>query len=183
MSDSGGNGGMPTCIEGADVLVTPANHMAHLLLHCEPHEAPPMAKHLGLSLPDTPLSVGRARGWAALHLAPDEWLLIGPQEEADAMTEAFDEAAIQWPHSLVDISDRGLAFDVEGSGAERLLASGCPLDLAPASFPVDRCTRTVLGKAMVMIWRTGTRRFRLEVARSFAPYVVKLLSTAARERD
>jgi sarcosine oxidase gamma subunit len=31
------------------------------------------------------------------------------------------------------------------------------------------------------LWRTGPETFRVEVARSFAPYVTKILALAARE--
>jgi heterotetrameric sarcosine oxidase gamma subunit len=39
----------------------------------------------------------------------------------------------------------------------------------------------VLGKAEVVIWRTGAERFRLDVARSFAPYVWACLEEGRRE--
>ena len=55
------------------------------------------------------------------------------------------------------------------------------MDLAASAFPVGRCTRTLFGKATVMLWRTGDDAFRLEVARSFAPYVAALLARAAAD--
>jgi sarcosine oxidase subunit gamma len=42
------------------------------------------------------------------------------------------------------------------------------------------CTRTMLAKAEVLLWRTGAVSFRLEVWRSFAPYVTQFLGEAAR---
>jgi sarcosine oxidase subunit gamma len=42
------------------------------------------------------------------------------------------------------------------------------------------CTRTVLGKAEVLLWRTDAQAFRLEVWRSFAPYVAQFLGEASR---
>ena len=47
-------------------------------------------------------------------------------------------------------------------------------------FPVGMCTRTVLGKAEVVLWRTDAQAFRLEVWRSFAPYVAQFLGEASR---
>jgi sarcosine oxidase, subunit gamma len=61
-----------------------------------------------------------------------------------------------------------------------LLAAGCPLDLDERAFPVGMCTRTVLAKAEVVLWRTGVESFRLEVARSFVAYVSEFLAEAAR---
>ena len=43
------------------------------------------------------------------------------------------------------------------------------------------CTRTVFGKAEVMLWRTAADTFRIEVARSFAPYVWARLDDARQE--
>jgi sarcosine oxidase subunit gamma len=42
------------------------------------------------------------------------------------------------------------------------------------------CTRTVLAKAEVVLWRTGVESFRLEVARSFVAYASEYLAEAAR---
>jgi sarcosine oxidase subunit gamma len=166
----------------AAVAVRAVPQLAHLLLHCEPHDAPAIGERLGLNLPGAMLRSGTARGWSALHLAPDEWLLIGALEAGKAMIDAFEVLGRELPVSLVDISDRGLAFDLVGRGVEELLAAGCPMDLAEPSFPVGGCTRTLFGKAMVMLRRTGPAAFRLEVARSFAPYVLALLARAADEQ-
>lgn len=165
---------------GVSVLQTPA--MAHLLLHCEPHDAETIGAAAGLQLPGTMLHSAAAGGWAALHLAPDEWLLIGSLADAPAMAGAIDRAGQGTPLSLVDISDRFLAWDLSGPRVEELLAAGCPMDLATAAFPTGRCTRTLFGKATVMLWRIADDAFRLEVARSFAPYVEELLSRAAADQ-
>ena len=61
-----------------------------------------------------------------------------------------------------------------------LLAAGCPLELDVAAFPVGMCTRTMLAKVEIVLWRTGPDVFRIEVWRSFAPYVSAFLSEAAR---
>jgi sarcosine oxidase, subunit gamma len=43
------------------------------------------------------------------------------------------------------------------------------------------CTRTVFGKAEIVLWRPAEQSFRLEVWRSFSPYVAHLLHEVARE--
>jgi len=43
------------------------------------------------------------------------------------------------------------------------------------------CTRTLFGKAEIVLWRTTPDTFRIEVWRSFAPYVLGSLAEAARE--
>jgi sarcosine oxidase subunit gamma len=43
------------------------------------------------------------------------------------------------------------------------------------------CTRTILGKADIVLWRTGAESFHVEVWRSFADYVARFLAEASRE--
>lgn len=115
---------------------------------------------------------------AALWLGPDEWLLIAPDGVSASLAAALSEALQALPYSLVDVSHRQIALVLNGPQAEMLLAAGCPLDLDTRAFPVNMCTRTVLGKAEVVLWRTATQRFRIEVWRSFAAYVSAFLAEA-----
>jgi sarcosine oxidase, subunit gamma len=117
---------------------------------------------------------------AALWLGPDEWLLISAEHRADETAAALRAALAELAHSLVDVSHRQVALEVSGSDARALLAAGCPLDLDSCTFPVGMCTRTLLGKAEIVLWRIGAEAFRLEVWRSFAPYVSAFLAEAAR---
>jgi sarcosine oxidase, subunit gamma len=117
---------------------------------------------------------------AALWLGPDEWLLLAGESETDAVAAALQAALGTLPHSLVDVSHRQIACSISGPKAAVLLNSGCPLDLDTRAFPVDMCTRTMLAKAEVVLWRTGAQAFRLEVWRSFAAYVSLFLAEAAR---
>jgi sarcosine oxidase subunit gamma len=43
------------------------------------------------------------------------------------------------------------------------------------------CTRTVLAKAEIVLWRTAAQSFHVEAWRSFLPYVWAFLAEAARE--
>jgi sarcosine oxidase subunit gamma len=43
------------------------------------------------------------------------------------------------------------------------------------------CTRTIFGKAEIVLWRRGPRSFHIEVWRSFAPYLLACLQEALRE--
>jgi sarcosine oxidase subunit gamma len=128
---------------------------------------------------DWPLpSQGRAAGdhdHAALWLGPDEFLLLDPPQ-----LPALRAALGPVPHSLVEVSQRQTGFTV--SGAARLaLNAGCPLDLDLKIFTVGACTRTVFGKAEVVLWRIAPDIFHVEVWRSFAMYVTQLLAQAASE--
>lgn len=136
---------------------------------------------LGLTLSQTPCraATGGTGGLAALWLGPDEQLLLGP--ETSDIGAALLPALRALPHSLVDVSHRQTAFEVSGPQAALLLNAGCPLDLDPSAFPVGMCTRTVLAKAEIVLWRKGQDVFHVEVWRSFADYVTRFLAEVARE--
>jgi sarcosine oxidase subunit gamma len=118
---------------------------------------------------------------AALWLGPDEQLLIAP-ESAD-LAATLQPALRDLPHSIVEVSHRQIALEVSGPHATNVLNAGCPLDLDLSAFPVGMCTRTVLTKAEIVLWRTDETVFHIEVWRSFASYVTELLAEVAREVD
>jgi sarcosine oxidase, subunit gamma len=134
----------------------------------------------GVSIPSVACRAVSDGARAALWLGPDEWLLLAPESQGGAVAGDLDAALRELPHSLVDVSHRQIACSISGPQAGTLLSSGCPLDLDVRAFPVDMCTRTVLAKAEVVLWRTGAQKFRLEVWRSFAAYVSLFLAEAAR---
>ena len=118
---------------------------------------------------------------SALWMGPDEQLILVPVSDGGAVAVLLRDALGALPHSLVDVSHRQLALEVSGPTAQTLLNVGCPLDLHPSAFPIGMCTRTVLGKADIVLWRTGPDSFQVEVWRSFADYVARFLVEAARE--
>jgi sarcosine oxidase subunit gamma len=61
-----------------------------------------------------------------------------------------------------------------------ILSGACPLDLDLQRFPVQMCTRTVLAKAEIVLWRTAPQVFHIEVWRSFQSYAQELLHEIAR---
>jgi sarcosine oxidase, subunit gamma len=138
------------------------------------------ASVFGSAIPSVPCRASHAGTRAALWLGPDEWLLLAPDADSEALGLALNAALRDVAHSLVDVSHRQVGCCIVGPGAAELLSSGCPLDLEARAFPVDMCTRTMLAKAEVVLWRTGAETFRLEVWRSFAAYVSLFLAEAAR---
>jgi len=115
-----------------------------------------------------------------LWLGPDEWLLFAPEAEGPALASSLEKTLADIPHSLVDVSHRQSGCQLRGPQAAILLSAGCPLDLDESAFPIGMCTRTVLAKAEVVLWRSAAQTFRLEVARSFIAYVSQFIAEAAR---
>ena len=111
---------------------------------------------------------------SALWLGPDEWLLLAP-------------LGTEWPDwdnesgAAVDIGHRQVALLLRGAHVEDVLAIGCPLDLSLRAFPVGSCTRTVFGKAEIVLWRRDEDAFHIEVWRSMSAYVRGLLEISLRD--
>ena len=167
-------------VEGQGVRVARLAPDAQLLLHGEPHDADRLSALAGISLDDRVLRVSTTGEWSALHLSPDEWLLIGPVDGRDEMAARFKGASI--PLSMVDISERSLGLEISGAAATRLLNTGCPLDFHDRVFSSGSCTRTLFGKVPVMIWRPpATGHYRIQYGRSFDDYVTAYIRTAAED--
>lgn len=166
-------------IQAPALQVSRVTPQAQLLLHCAPEDWEVLASETGLSLGSQMLRATQGNAWHALHLAPDEWLLIGPTGSEDRLGERFSRS--NTPRSLVTVSDRTLGIALVGAGAERVINSGCPLDLEISRFPVGCCTRTLFGKVMVVLWRTSEAAFRMEYARSFDEYVTGLVETSVSD--
>jgi sarcosine oxidase subunit gamma len=135
----------------------------------------------GVELPATACRAATHGGRSALWLGPDEHLLLAPDGEAAGIEASIASALVSQAHSLVDVSHRQVGVKVHGPHAAWLLESQCPLPLNLRDFPVGMCTRTLFGKAEIVLWRPATEVFRLEVWRSFSLYVVQLLHEVARE--
>lgn len=152
---------------------------ARFVLHCDPADADALGGAIGIKLGSEMLRATQSGGWNALHLAPDEWVLVGPAEaaaEVIASAGGTDRA-----HSLVDVSHRGLVMELSGASAATLLNTACPLDLRDDAFPINATTRTLFGKAAIMLWRTGPTRYRVEYWRSFHDYVSRLIAQASQD--
>lgn len=162
---------MPDIMAQADhvaVRVTRMPRLTRLLLRGDPVA---LGAALGITVPTTACTAQHGER-AVLWLGPDEWLLLA---EEGAVVELWENHL----GAIFDISARQVGLMVEGERASDVLAAGCPLDLA--AFPVGACTRTVFGKAEIILWRRAPTRFQLETWRSFAPYVELLLTTSIRD--
>ena len=154
---------------------------ARFILQGGPTARAAAGEAFGVPLPQSPCRANSVGGRAALWLGPDEQLLLGPAGDAQILAAGLEAALSGIAHSLVDVSHRQIALQVSGPHASAILSTGCPLDLDLVEFPVGMCTRTLLGKADIVLWRTGAAEFHLEVWRSFTGYVSALLLEAAQD--
>lgn len=132
---------------------------------------------LGLELPRQPKTSATHGGRTALWLGPDEWLVI---DEAGGNPLA-DCAAVGALHSAVGISHRNVAIAVTGPAAAAAVNAGCPQDLSLEAFAAGACSRTVLGKVEIVLYRPAADTFRVECWRSFSDYAWTFLEEAAKD--
>ncbi len=136
---------------------------------------------LGFALPRVACRSASGGERHALWLGPDEWLLLAPLQTAGQFATSLDAAMAEAPHALVEVSQRQTALTLSGPRASLVLSAACPLDLDLTAFPVGMCTRTLLGKAEIVLWRRNALSFHIEVWRSFSAYVWRLLEAAGED--
>lgn len=160
---------------GVKLATLPPAH--RISLRAPAASAAALSKALGLTLPEKPKTSASKGKRTALWLGPDEWLVID-----DSTNDPLDACGgVEALHSAVGISHRNVAISVTGPGAENTVSAGCPQDLWLQAFPVGACSRTILGKAEIVLLRTGDETFRVECWRSFSDYVFAFLTDAARD--
>jgi len=119
--------------------------------------------------------------WSA-RLGPNEWLIGGPTADGAAIEQEVEAALTGQVHALTDVSHRNVGIEISGAEAPAILNAGCPLDLSAEAFPPGAATRTLLGKAEIILMRPGEApTFRVECWRSFAEYVHGFLAESARD--
>jgi sarcosine oxidase subunit gamma len=168
--------GIPLPSDQATLAVAPAAAVSRFILRADHATAARLGGSIGLGVPTTPMRAETGGERAALWLGPDEWLLLAPETDRAALQRLVAEAGQAL--SLVDVGDRQIGLTLTGNRVEEALNVGCPLPLDPRAFPIGKCTRTLFGKSEIILWRTGETSFRVEVQRSFAPYLVALLAEA-----
>lgn len=163
------------------VTLAAAPETARFILRARADAVAAAAAALGTALPVIACRAAQAGSVAALWLGPDEWLVLAPAADGPVLAARLAAALEGTAHALVDVGHRQGGILLSGGAAMAVLNAGCPLDFDPDAFPIGMCTRTVLGKAEIALWRTGAQAFRIEASRSFLPYVRQFLEEAARE--
>ena len=164
---------------GVELSLLPS--CAKFVLRCCPDSLAAARKAFGVAMPDQACRAAVNGRCAALWLGPDEWLLLAAPEDASAIAAQLSVELAGAPHSLVDVSHRSVAIAIKGLQAAALINHGCALDLAPAAFPAGMCTRTLFEKAEIILWRVEEHTYHVEIERSVAPYVWRMLIEARED--
>ncbi|MCF6111853.1 sarcosine oxidase subunit gamma [Mesorhizobium muleiense] len=165
--------GQELSVTGVTVAVLPPAQ--RISLRAPDASVAALSKALGVELPRKPKTSAAKAGRTALWLGPDEWLVID-EVGRDPLADCAGVAVL---HSAVSISHRNVAISVIGPAAAATINSGCPQDLSLDVFPVGAASRTILGKAEIVLLRIAADAFRVECWRSFSDYVFTFLSEAA----
>ncbi|MBL8589062.1 MAG: sarcosine oxidase subunit gamma [Methylobacteriaceae bacterium] len=170
----------PAFPDDAEASLQSVGAAARFVLRGETPAARLAGEALGVAAPGRINRAEAAGLRAMLRLGPDEWLLVADGEAPAGLAGSLAQALDGTPHSLVDVSARQVGFVLDGRLAARLISAGCPLDLRDGAFPVGAATRTIFLKAEIVLWRRAAQTWRLEVWRSFAPYLIGHLAEARR---
>jgi heterotetrameric sarcosine oxidase gamma subunit len=153
-----------------------AEPAVRLIVRADTVAAASIGMAIGVLLGSAPCRATIVRDRTALWLGPDEWLVLAPESFAPIAQRPVEALG-----SVVDVSHAYVGIQVAGPRAAWCINAFNALDLDPHVFPVDACTRTLFGKVGIVLWRAGADMFRIEVARSQAPYVWQCLTEACRE--
>ena len=140
-----------------------------------------LATAIGLALPIAPNTVTSGKDRRALWLAPDEWLVVGPDGQQGAIEQELRNGLNGAFGSVTDVSANRTLLQIRGAKARARLAHGIAIDLDPRSFGPMRCAQTLLAKAQVIIDCRDESGLILYVRASFATYAADWLLDALAE--
>ena len=177
------NADLAPIVAASNVRVEEAAPLVRLSLRGGGVAASHAGAGIGVALPLEPLSSVAVDKAVAFWLGPDEWHLVIQEDDAAMVFERVETAIAGTPHSLVDVSERNRALIISGPKAAWLLNSQVFLDFDDTTFPIGTVTRTIFGKADIILWRQAEDIFVIEAWRSFMPYAIELLQEDSRELE
>jgi sarcosine oxidase subunit gamma len=137
---------------------------------------------VGTAVPTRPNTVARGGDNVVCWLGPDEWLIVTRAEREDAIAQGLRAGLSGLFAAVTQIGGGQTVIALRGDAVRDLLAKGCPLDLHPRAFGVDRCAQSHLAKAPILVRQVDEApSFEIIVRRSFADYLWTWLEDAASE--
>ncbi|MFC8304038.1 sarcosine oxidase subunit gamma [Specibacter sp. NPDC057265] len=119
---------------------------------------------------------------STLWLAPDEFLVVAPDEPtpgtlAAALVAALGDTAGQ----VIDLSSNRTTFELSGPSARAVLEKSCAADLHPRTLTAGTAITTEINKIPTVLWKTGDETFQIFPRASFADYLGRWLLDGMRE--
>jgi sarcosine oxidase subunit gamma len=140
------------------------------------------ASALGVALPLRPCTISENSFVRVVWVGPDDWFIVGPPGQAEAMLLRLREAMSGLHHAVTDVSSGYRVLQLSGRPVRDVLAQGCPLDLHRRAFERGACAGSHFFKASVWLWQTDEGSvYELLVLRSFMDYVWLTLERASAE--
>jgi sarcosine oxidase subunit gamma len=137
---------------------------------------------LGVALPVKPCSTSESSVVRVAWAGPDDWFIVGPKGQADALAARLRAALAGLHHAVTNVSSGYTVLHLSGTPVRDVLAHGCPLDLHPRAFARGACAGSHFFKASVWLWQTDDAPvYELLVRRSFMGYVWLMLERATAE--
>ncbi|WP_243633717.1 sarcosine oxidase subunit gamma [Motiliproteus coralliicola] len=137
------------------------------------------AQVMGFALPGKLASV--EQGDASVRwIAPDEWLLVVPGNEAFELEGRLREL-MAGHFSIVNVSGGQTILQLSGPDAVKVLKKSTGYDLHDRNFPVGKVVTTTFAKTQAVIRRLDAQQWELVIRRSFADYVWLWLQDASAE--
>lgn len=166
-------------VAAGGIAISVLEPMTRFSLRLRPTGDAPLGTVAGFPIDQRLNTIAVADERWSVRLGPDEWLIGAPADQAESAEVELERALGNVAHSLVDVSHRNVGLEIKGLGAAAALNAGCPLDLSDIAFPAGTATRTLLGKAEIVLIRAGAApTYRIETWRSFATYVHGFLHEA-----
>jgi len=140
------------------------------------------ASALGLRLPLKACTTSENSLVRIVWVGPDDWVIVGPPGQAEAIVLRLREALSGLHHAVTDVSSGYRVLQLSGRPVRDVLAQGCPLDLHPRAFERGACAGSHFFKASIWLWQTDEAPvYELLVVRSYMDYVWLMLERASAE--
>lgn len=137
---------------------------------------------LGLPLPVRPCTNFANAICRVVWAGPDDWFVIAPGGQAEALTSQLRTALAGVHHAVTDVSSGYTVLQLGGKPAREVLAQGCPLDLHPRVFKLGASAGSHFFKASIWLWQTDeSPTFEVLVRRSFMGYFWLMLERCTPE--
>ena len=119
-----------------------------------------------------------ASGAAVLWLAPDEFLVVAPDDGEPgpgALTASLVEALGDGTGQVIDLSSNRTTFELSGPSARAVLEKSCAADLHPRSIAAGTAITTEINKIPTVLFKSADETFQLFPRSSFADYLGRWL--------